>query len=49
MNYREPTRWEEFRWRCAEFWQRVLGAWDVLRGRALAAYPLEEWPGHSRN
>lgn len=48
VNYREPTRWEEFRWRWAEFWQRILGAWDVLRGRAVAAYAVE-WPGPSRN
>lgn len=36
MIIREPTRLERCWWRVLEFRQRVLGAWDVLRGRAIA-------------
>lgn len=51
MTFREPTRREELLWRLAEWWCRLASAWDVLRGRAVAAYPQEvvEWPEPSRN
>lgn len=50
MTCREPTRWELWKWGALDWWQRVLSAWDVLRGRAEAVYPLEvDWPLPSLN
>lgn len=48
---REPTPREEFLWRLAEWWCRVASAWDVLRGRAVAAYDDDPvpWPKVSAN
>lgn len=42
MSYREPTRLEELAWRGLELWSRLLDAWDVLRGRAIAVPPSQD-------